>query len=69
MGERACAFVVPKPGKSFTFEDMTAYLNECKLTNQYRPERLEVVEDLPRTATGKIQKYQLREIARHFGEA
>lgn len=69
MGERACAFVVPKPGKAFTFDDMTAYFNECKLTNQYRPERLEIVADLPRTATGKIQKYQLREVAKAFGEA
>lgn len=68
MGERACAFVVPKQGKTFTFEEMTAYFNECKLTNQYRPERLEIVEDLPRTATGKIQKYQLREVAKQFGD-
>lgn len=68
LGERACAFVVPKPGRAFTFEDMTAYFNECKLTNQYRPERLEIVEDLPRTATGKIQKYRLREVAKQFGD-
>lgn len=69
MGERACAFVVTKPGKTFTFEDMTAYFNEARLTNQYRPERLEIVDDLPRTATGKIQKYQLREVAKQFGDA
>jgi cyclohexanecarboxylate-CoA ligase len=69
MGERACAFVVTKPDKTFTFEDMTAYFNECKLTNQYRPERLEIVEELPRTATGKILKYHLRDIAKQFGDA
>ena len=69
MGERACAFIVPKPGKTFTFDEMSSYLSECKLTNQYRPERLEIVDDLPRTATGKIQKYQLREVAKKFSEA
>lgn len=69
MGERACAFVVPKPGQSLTFAQMGAYFDECKLTNQYRPERLEIVESLPRTATGKIQKFQLRELARQFGDA
>jgi cyclohexanecarboxylate-CoA ligase len=68
MGERACAFVVTKPGKSLTFEDMTAYFNEVQLTNQYRPERLEIVGDLPVTATGKIQKFQLRELAKQFGD-
>jgi cyclohexanecarboxylate-CoA ligase len=52
---------------TFTFADMTAYFNETQLTNQYRPERLEIVDDLPRTATGKIQKYQLRELAKQFG--
>jgi cyclohexanecarboxylate-CoA ligase len=67
MGERACAFIVPRPGMTFTFADMTAYFNETQLTNQYRPERLEIVDDLPRTATGKIQKYQLRELAKQFG--
>ena len=68
MGERACAFVVTKPGATFTFEDMSAYFNECQLTNQYRPERLEIVTDLPRTATGKIQKFQLRETAKNYGD-
>ena len=68
MGERACAFVVTKPGKTFTFDDMTVYFNEVQLTNQYRPERLEIVDNLPATATGKIQKFQLRELAKQFGD-
>jgi cyclohexanecarboxylate-CoA ligase len=69
MGERACAFVVPKAGQSFTFEDMARYFDEIKLTKQYRPERLEVVEQLPNTSSGKIQKFRLREIAKQFGDA
>jgi len=68
MGERACAFVVTKPGKTFSFADMTAHFDACKLTNQYRPERLEIVDNIPCTATGKIQKFQLREAAKHFAD-
>ena len=67
MGERACAFVVLKPGESLTFDEMTKYFDEIKLTKQYRPERLEIVQELPSTASGKIQKFRLREMAKRFG--
>ena len=63
LGERACAFVVPKAGTSLTFEEMTAYLREQKMAVQYIPERLQVVSDLPRTPSGKIQKFELRKMA------
>lgn len=68
MGERACAFVVPKAGQSFTFDEMTRYFDEVKLTKQYRPERLEVIDQLPSTPSGKVQKFRLRELASKFGE-
>ncbi len=61
LGERACAFIVPKPGQSLTFEEMQAFLNERKLTKQYWPERLELRDALPMTASGKIQKFALRD--------
>jgi cyclohexanecarboxylate-CoA ligase len=32
------------------------------------PERLEIVAELPRTPSGKIQKFKLREVARAFGQ-
>jgi cyclohexanecarboxylate-CoA ligase len=63
LGERACAFVVPKTGASLTFEEMTAYLREQKMAVQYIPERLQVVSELPRTPSGKIQKFELRKMA------
>ena len=47
-----------------TFEQMTAYLAEQKMARQYIPERLEIVTDLPRTPSGKVQKFKLRETAR-----
>ncbi len=61
LGERACAFVVPAPGTSPTLGDLTAYLREKGTSTTYLPERLELVDALPRTLTGKIQKFRLRE--------
>ena len=64
LGERACAYVILRPGASLTFEEMVAYLKEQKMAVQYIPERLEVVEDVPRTPSGKIQKFKLRDMAK-----
>lgn len=69
LGERACAFVVPKPGEHFDFEEMAAFLERQQLARQYFPERLEVVEALPATASGKIQKFALRNRLREEFEA
>ncbi|MGZ3541859.1 MAG: 3-phosphoshikimate 1-carboxyvinyltransferase [Vulcanimicrobiaceae bacterium] len=64
LGERACAFVVPKGGTSVDFAGMQRYLDVCQVAKQYWPEHLEIVAELPRNATGKIQKYVLREWAK-----
>lgn len=68
MGERACAFIIPREGASLTFEEMLAYLKTQKMAMQYIPERLEIVTELPRTPSGKIQKFKLRETAKAFGD-
>jgi cyclohexanecarboxylate-CoA ligase len=60
LGERACACVTLKEGATLGFEEMVAFLGEAGLTKTYFPERLEVINEMPRTASGKIQKYQLR---------
>lgn len=60
LGERACAFVTLKPGASFDFAEMQRHLGEHKLAIQYWPERLEIRDTLPATASGKIQKFALR---------
>jgi cyclohexanecarboxylate-CoA ligase len=64
LGERACAFVVPKQGQTFGFEDMTDFLTEQKVARQYLPERLELLGELPVTPSGKVQKFKLRELAK-----
>jgi cyclohexanecarboxylate-CoA ligase len=64
LGERACAFVVLRGGASFDFEGMRHYLDACQVAKHYWPERLEIIAEMPRTPSGKIQKYVLRERAK-----
>ncbi|HXZ02695.1 MAG TPA: cyclohexanecarboxylate-CoA ligase [Stellaceae bacterium] len=67
LGERACAFVTLRDGASLSFEEMVRYLQAQKMATPYIPERLEVVAELPRTPSGKIQKFKLRALARGGG--
>jgi cyclohexanecarboxylate-CoA ligase len=68
LGERACAFVVLRPGQTLELRDVQALMAEHKVAKQYWPERVEIVTDLPKTPAGKVQKYQLRELAKAFAE-
>ena len=70
LGERACAYVVPKPGAGpIDLADLTDFLLSHKIAKQKLPERVELIDALPRTMTGKVQKFQLREdIARKLGK-
>ncbi|WP_452101157.1 AMP-binding enzyme [Bradyrhizobium monzae] len=63
LGERPCAFAVLQPEKSFSFTEMQAFLRESGVARSYWPEHLELVGTMPMTATGKIQKFVLREMA------
>jgi len=64
LGERAALYVTLRPGHTFSLEDMKRYLQEQQMAKQYWPEFLGVLDDLPRTPSGKIQKFRLRETAR-----
>jgi cyclohexanecarboxylate-CoA ligase len=64
LGERACAFAVLREGGSLTFSELVAFLGERHLARNYLPERLEVVDALPKTPSGKIQKVVLRGMAK-----
>lgn len=69
LQERACACVVLKPGESgFTMEEMQAHLAEKGVAKQYWPEKLVVLDSFPRTPSGKIQKFQLRDQVAGAGE-
>lgn len=58
LGERNCLCVIPKPGQQVTLEQMIAFL-KGEVSDYKLPERLEVVEELPFTATGKLQRFAL----------
>lgn len=63
LGERGCLFVTVEPEAKFDFRAMQRYLEEQELSRQYWPERLEILDEMPRTPSGKIQKFKLREMA------
>jgi cyclohexanecarboxylate-CoA ligase len=66
LGERGCAFVTLRAGQSLTLGEVVRYLQQAGLARQYFPERLEVLGEMPRTPSGKIQKFKLREAAREL---
>lgn len=69
MGERGCAFIVVKGGGSFSIDDMRKWMEESGAAKQYWPEALEIIDVMPRTASGKIQKFVLREKAAAHSDA
>ena len=48
------------------FADMIAHLEAQQITKNYLPERLQILTQMPRTPSGKIQKFRLREMAAAF---
>ncbi|MFD1676714.1 AMP-binding protein [Alicyclobacillus fodiniaquatilis] len=61
LGERACAYIVVKSGQTAPdLSQVTDFLGRHGMAKIYWPERIEVIDELPRTASGKIQKYVLR---------
>jgi len=61
FGEKACAFIVPKPGMSLTLAELTEFLKGQRIASFKLPERLELVTEFPTSPVGKILKRELRE--------
>lgn len=61
LGERVCAYVVPKDGEAITLSEIAHFLKRKGLATFKLPERLEVVDGLPTTPPSKVQKNLLRE--------
>jgi acyl-CoA synthetase (AMP-forming)/AMP-acid ligase II len=59
LGERTCACIVPRPGRALGFADVVDFLRP-KIATYKLPEVVEILRELPRTPTGKIQKDPLR---------
>jgi fatty-acyl-CoA synthase len=65
-GETPCAFVEMKPGESATADELIEWCR-ARLA-RYKCPRTIVFEPIPKTSTGKVQKFALRERAKHLGE-
>ncbi|MBV1882144.1 MAG: AMP-binding protein [Pseudomonadales bacterium] len=68
LGELGCCFVTLNKGCTLDFGEFKAYLSDQKLAKNYWPERLEILDAMPRTPSGKIQKFELREIAKNYSK-
>lgn len=67
LGERACAFVVRNGGDGeLDLAAVRAFLDSREVSRHYWPERVVEIEAMPRTPSGKIQKFVLRERAREL---
>lgn len=66
LGERACAFVVRDPdfAGEFGLAEVREWLDSREMSKHYWPERVETLDEMPRTPSGKIQKFVLREQAK-----
>ena len=62
LGERCHALVVAKtPARVLTLQDLTDHLKKREVTKQYWPEFISMRDALPRTASGKIQRFVVRD--------
>ena len=64
-GETPCAFIEVKPGKEVTADDIIEWCREHMA--RFKCPRTVIFADLPKTSTGKIQKFVLREMAKQAG--
>ena len=60
LGERVCAFVVLKEGVTLSLDEVNTHFRKLGAARQKTPERIVIVEDLPRTPSGKVRKIDLR---------
>lgn len=61
LGERICAFVVPKPGyEGLNLEDLRTWLQSKHVPKRFWPEHLELIDRIPHTGSGKVKKYLLK---------
>ncbi len=62
--DQVCAVVVPG-GEPLTLDDLRDHLRGGGMTEAYYPDRLELVDELPRDPMGKLRKYELRAMFDH----
>ena len=60
LGEKVCICVVPKPGETVCLEEINTFIKRKDIAVYKHPERLEIIEKMPRNALNKIEKKTLR---------
>jgi 2,3-dihydroxybenzoate-AMP ligase len=61
LGEQTCAYLVLRPDETLDLPELSAYLEGRGVARFKWPERLEVVDALPVTNVGKVDKKKLRD--------
>jgi acyl-CoA synthetase len=69
MGEVVCVFIAVRPGHTINMAEIHRWFRERGLTRHKTPERLEIIEALPRNTTGKVLKHELRRQLKERGPA
>lgn len=65
-GERVCAFLVVREGVEVTLSDIVTHFKSKNIGHQKIPERIVIIDDMPRNSSGKIKKFELRNIAKEL---
>ena len=63
LGERVCAVVALKPGRGLSLEELTAHLKQHDIATYKLPERLRIIDALPRNPLGKVLRRELMQVA------
>lgn len=63
LGERACCFMTLRDDSKMSLQSLQNYLLDEGISKNYWPEYIEILNEMPRTASGKIQKFKLRNMA------
>jgi acyl-CoA synthetase (AMP-forming)/AMP-acid ligase II len=67
LGETMAAFIILKDKlKTLSFEDILKFLSEKGVSKKHWPEAIQIVESFPTTASGKIQRFAMREQAKEL---
>jgi len=62
LGEIGCACIIPELSETLMLEEMREYLAAQQVTRQFWPERVQMMDAFPTTPSGKVQKFQLRQM-------
>jgi cyclohexanecarboxylate-CoA ligase len=69
LGEIGCACIVAEAGETISMDELREFLAAQRVTRQFWPERLELMDAFPTTPSGKVQKFALRQMVKSVQSA